>query len=338
MGEKGATDWLGSRISPAYAVNLMIFTKKESANPQNCPFKPPATGPGDISEWGGWIYTTENIRAEHIIESIQKPLYEFLGPGKSLADIGAGVGQLKVALDRINADIDYTGFDGGANIMEMEGVHAPVANDDHHIIPKLCWVDASKPFDIHRTFDAVLSKEVGEHIPKEGEGAFMDNLVRLAQPNGGRIILTWAHPGQGGHGHVNEQPKEYIIEQMEKRGVRFEKGATDWLGSRISPAYAVNLMIFTKKESANPQNCPFKPPATGPGDISEWGGWIYTTENIRAEHIIESIQKPLYEFLGPGKSLVDIGAGVGQLKVALDRINADIDYTGFDGGANIMEM
>merc|ERR1712232_735510 len=242
------------------------------------------------------------------------------------------------ALDRINADIDYTGFDGGANIMEMEGVHAPVANDDHHIIPKLCWVDASKPFDIHRTFDAVLSKEVGEHIPKEGEGAFMDNLVRLAQPNGGRIILTWSHPGQGGHGHVNEQPKEYIIEQMEKRGVRFNKRATDWLGSKISPAYAVNLMIFTKKESANPQNCPFKPPATGPGDISEWGGWIYTTENIRAEHIIESIQKPLYEFLGPGKSLVDIGAGVGQLKVALDRINADIDYTGFDGGANIMEM
>lgn len=216
----------------------------------DCPFTPPTVGPNeqykDISDWGGWKYDLASIRVFHIGESTHKAIYEFIGPGSSIVDIGAGVGQMKVALDRINADVDYVGFDGGANIMEMEGVHAPVYGDDKHIIPKLCWADASKPFDTHRTFDAVLSKEVGEHIPKIGEAAYMDNLVRLAKPHGGRIIMTWAHPGQGGNGHINCQPKSYIIEEMEKRGVIFDKMVTKWLGSKIASNYAENLMIFFK--------------------------------------------------------------------------------------------
>ena len=153
---------------------------------------------------------------------------------------------MKVGLDRINAHVDYVGFDSGANIMELEGVHAPLNGDDKHIIPKLCWVDASKPFDIDRTFDAVLSKEVGEHIPKMEERAFMDNLIKLANPHGGRIILTWGYPRQGGNGHVNCQLKSYIIEEMEKHGVIFDEISTKWLGRRIANAYAENLMIFFK--------------------------------------------------------------------------------------------
>jgi len=225
-----------------------------SAQKQNsefiCPFTPPAIGPNEqyqhISEWGGWKYDLESIRAFHIAEGTHHAIYDFIGPGSSLVDIGAGVGQMKVALDRINADVDYVGFDGGANIMDMEGINAPVGGDTGHVIPKLCWADASKPFDVQRTFDVVLSKEVGEHIPKEGEAAFMDNLIKLAKPHGGRIILTWAHPGQGGNGHVNCRPKPYIIKEMEKRGVIFDELSTKWIGKRIAPAYSRNLMVFFK--------------------------------------------------------------------------------------------
>ena len=215
-----------------------------------CPFTPPVVGPNEqyqhISDWGGWKYDLESIHAFHIGESAHQAIYDFIGPGSSLVDIGAGVGQMKVALDRINADVDYVGFDGGANIMDMEGINAPVGGDTGHVIPKLCWADASKPFDVQRTFDVVLSKEVGEHIPKEGEAAFMDNLIKLAKPHGGRIILTWAHPGQGGNGHVNCRPKPYIIKEMEKRGVIFDELSTKWIGKRIAPAYSRNLMVFFK--------------------------------------------------------------------------------------------
>jgi hypothetical protein len=70
--------------------------------------------------------------------------------------------------------------------------------------------------------------------------------VRLARPNGGIIVLTWAHPGQGGFHHVNCREKSYIIEQMEKRGVKFEADMTSTLGSKILPAYAKNLMVYSK--------------------------------------------------------------------------------------------
>lgn len=130
--------------------------------------------------------------------------------------------------------------------MELEGVNTPVHGDDSHVVPHLCWTDASKPFYLDRTFDVVLSKEVGEHIPPEGEASFMDNLVRLARPGGGIIILTWAKPGQGGFHHVNCKEKSYIIEQMEKRGVKFHEAFTMELGSKIAKAYAENLTVYIK--------------------------------------------------------------------------------------------
>ena len=77
----------------------------------------------------------------------------------------------------------------------MEGINAPACEDEKHLIPKLCWADASKPFDIQRTFDSVLSKEVGEDIPKEGVQALMDDLAKLVRSYSGRIIIRWAQPG-----------------------------------------------------------------------------------------------------------------------------------------------
>lgn len=221
--------------------------QSKSSEPFVCPFAPPLEEESSgISDWGGWKYDLPSIKAFHIRESAHTGIYKFLGPGKSLVDIGAGVGQMKVALDLIGADIDYVGFDGGYNIMELEGKNTPVFGDDTHVVPHLCWVDASKPFYLAQTFDAVLSKEVGEHIPAAGEAAFMDNLVRLAKPHGGLIILTWAHPGQGGNGHVNCKEKKDIIERMERRGVKHEPIMTQALGATIASAYAENLMVFSK--------------------------------------------------------------------------------------------
>ena len=123
---------------------------------------------------------------------------------------------MKVTLDSINANINYTRFNSRANIRKIEGAHSPVYSNDKHIIPNLCQVDAPKSFNIHYTFDVVLSKEVSEHILKKGEAKFIDNLLRLAKPCEGRIILTWVQPGQGGKGYVNCQSKSHIIEKIKK--------------------------------------------------------------------------------------------------------------------------
>ena len=44
--------------------------------------------------------------------------------------------------------------------------------------------------------------KVAEHIPKEFEHVYIDNLVRHAKEG---IILSWSKVGQGGHSHVNNQ-------------------------------------------------------------------------------------------------------------------------------------
>ncbi len=75
----------------------------------------------------------------------------------------------------------------------------------------------------------VVCLEVGEHIPIEFESVFLDNICRYAST----LFLSWAVPGQGGLRHVNERPNEYIIAQVEKRGLKFCRTDTDWLRERV---------------------------------------------------------------------------------------------------------
>ena len=60
-----------------------------------------------------------------------------------------------------------------------------------------------------------MSLEVGEHIPKEYEDIFINNLHNN---NNKGIILSWAILGQGGFGHVNEQNNDYIKSKMSNLG------------------------------------------------------------------------------------------------------------------------
>ncbi len=105
----------------------------------------------------------------------------------SIADFGAGRGQYGKCLG--TAVGQYTAYDGG------EGVEA--ATDG-----AVRFLDLSEPTWLGRTFDWVMSLEVGEHIPKEQESAYIGNIVRHAFRG---VVMSWAVPGQAGHHHVNNQ-------------------------------------------------------------------------------------------------------------------------------------
>ena len=68
--------------------------------------------------------------------------------------------------------------------------------------------------------DLVMSIEVAEHLLPEKSDVFVDNLVRASKKY---ILLTAAPPGQGGTGHINEQPREYWIEKLEERGFKYSE-------------------------------------------------------------------------------------------------------------------
>ena len=94
------------------------------------------------------------------------------------------------------------------------------------------------------TYELVLSLEVGEHIPKEFESNFLDNVTLMT---GKTIILSWAVKGQGGTGHFNEQNNPYVISQMESRGFRYDPDMSARLREASSLEWFKNtIMVFDR--------------------------------------------------------------------------------------------
>ena len=105
--------------------------------------------------------------------------------------------------------------------------------------------DVTKGVFGYASFDAVLCLEVGEHIEKQFEHAALDNICKSATK---KIILSWAIPGQGGFGHVNCQPNDYIIANMDERGCSYNAEQSEYLRARCSGCswFENTIMVFDK--------------------------------------------------------------------------------------------
>lgn len=99
-------------------------------------------------------------------------------------------------------------------------------------------------------YDLAISLEVAEHIEPEFAGVYLDNLCLLSDT----ILMTAAHPGQKGHGHVNCQEKGWWAAEMQNRGYRRDYHMERRWQELLKPAchrkevnvYSKNVMIFKK--------------------------------------------------------------------------------------------
>ncbi len=90
-----------------------------------------------------------------------------------------------------------------------------------------------RPFDLTKNpaaevsegFDVLFCFEVAEHMPV----ALGDRLVEFLAGFNSTVVFSAAQPGQGGTGHINEQPCDYWIARFEKFGFRFDSEATKQL-------------------------------------------------------------------------------------------------------------
>ena len=92
--------------------------------------------------------------------------------------------------------------------------------------------------------DLTLCLEVAEHIPEPYLSPFIQNLTRYSD----QLLLSAAPPNQGGHHHVNEQPKRYWVKKMSENGFLYNRKKTGeiveeikkrdlpykWMGEHIS--------------------------------------------------------------------------------------------------------
>ena len=100
------------------------------------------------------------------------------------------------------------------------------------------------------TADLVMSLEVGEHLDASDADEFVRNVSASIDP-GGTLVWTAAHPGQGGVGHVNCQPKEYWIEKFTAHGLVRDEHLEKTIREEMLQGYhmgwfIMNLIVFRK--------------------------------------------------------------------------------------------
>lgn len=158
----------------------------------------------EIGDHGQWIGTRPPA---YFDEQLAAFLVKHLA-GSTVLDLGCGVGRYVHELRA--AGIAADGYDGHPNTAAITGGVCGV-------------VDLAEPFDLGRRWDAVLCLEVVEHVPAEFEAVLLGNLNRHCRHT---LVLSWAWPGQGGIGHVNERPGSYAIERLEGLGFQLDEQAT----------------------------------------------------------------------------------------------------------------
>lgn len=100
---------------------------------------------------------------------------EELFQGKSVLDVGTGLGRYGKWFQEHAATVAWEGIDGAENIEEVTQGWVKFGDFTEELrLPQRDWV---------------MSLEVGEHLPRQYEGVFVDNLCGLAKVG---VVISWA--------------------------------------------------------------------------------------------------------------------------------------------------
>ena len=168
--------------------------------------------------------------AKKLVELIMR----FFTP-QSVVDVGCGNAEFLAEFKKEN--ILIKGYEGSRHALENSLV-------DRKFIEQF---DLRNKIISQRRYDLALCLEVAEHIDKKFSRILVDSLTVLADT----IIFTAAPPGQGGHFHINEQPKEFWIEKFQAKGFTYEvqisqKIRDEARKNNILSWYSDNFMVFRK--------------------------------------------------------------------------------------------
>lgn len=155
----------------------------------------------------------------------------------SVMDVGCGIGDYVVGF--LLNGVKACGLEGSENCLPylIASKDRIVIADIRNAINKsLGW------------YDLVLCLEMLEHIEEEFADIVVGNLASMSD----RILTSAAPPGQGGHYHVNCQPKSYWIEKFAAFGYKYDESVVAQIRKEWEPvrhkkemsAYYKNLMYF----------------------------------------------------------------------------------------------
>jgi SAM-dependent methyltransferase len=156
-------------------------------------------------------------------------------------DVGAGTGKFAAEVARRGHEVVACERSRlGRIAAAAQGVQAVPFDLEHE-----------PPARVRAPFDLAYCFEVAEHVPER----LADRLVAFLTELAPVLVLTAAQPGQGGAGHVNEQPLEYWIQRFERSGHTFDEDMSAEMVRRFEARGVVaqwfirNLLVFTVREA-----------------------------------------------------------------------------------------
>jgi len=135
----------------------------------------------------------------HLYQPVADWITHHLSPDVVL-DLGCGNGFFLDMIDCVAClGVEYTDA-------AMDAIPARIVKQRH---------DLTQPLHLEMMFDLVICTEVGEHLPPVAAPTLVDSIVRHAFK---WVLFSAATPGQGGEGHLNEQPQSYWVDLFADRG------------------------------------------------------------------------------------------------------------------------
>jgi SAM-dependent methyltransferase len=133
--------------------------------------------------------------ARHVVPEVMR----LIRPA-TVVDVGCGEGHWAAVFEALGADV--VGIDGAHVRPERVLVSRFVTADLEQGVPRL------------GRFDLAVSLEVAEHLSPAGGDRLIEGLAGCADT----VLFSAAIPGQGGDGHINEQPHQYWIDRLVAHG------------------------------------------------------------------------------------------------------------------------
>lgn len=154
---------------------------------------------------------------------------------RSVLDVGGGEGWWARA---------FADLGGEGTVLEFS---APYYSQDNVSFQSVDLERDPRGWSLPNLPDLALCLEVAEHLSARAAAPLVEMLAQSAPV----VVFSAAVPGQGGHGHINEQWPEYWVKLFREH----DYAATDylrwivWNNDLVEPWYRQNLLVFAQPET-----------------------------------------------------------------------------------------
>jgi SAM-dependent methyltransferase len=190
----------------------------------------PTPTPAAEAEYGEGFFAGIEEGTRRSAQALAPLLTRLFAP-RSVVDVGGGGGHWAAAFMACGIE----------DVLTVDGPWVPPGA---RAVPadRFLEHDLRRPLKLARTFDLALCLEAAEHLPAAAAPALASALTEAAPV----VVFSAALPGQGGDGHINEQPPSYWIDLFAAWGYALlpDLRPAIWHEGQIEVWYRQNLLCF----------------------------------------------------------------------------------------------